>query len=66
MLTKGGIIEMALKPENPIRQKALKDKSEEEQLKILAFFALVDLSNFYEQKGSSQQYEINKLLHQMK
>jgi len=54
-----------LKPENHTRQLALKDKSEKEQLEMLAYFALVDLSNFYERQGSPQQYEVNKLLHQL-
>ena len=62
MLKGGG---MKLRPDNNTRQKALWDKSEEEQLKMLAYFALVDLSNFYKQAGNSQQYEVNKLLHSL-
>ena len=52
-----------LKPNNPTRAVALSDKSEEEQLKMLAFFALVDLSSYYEQGKSNNQYEVNKLIH---
>ncbi len=57
---------MSLKPDSPIRQKALKGRSEEEKLEMLAHFALVDLSNFYKEKGSPRQYEVNKLLHRLR
>ena len=48
-----------------IRQKALENKTEEAQLETLAYFALVDLSHFYEQRGSNRQSEVNKLLHRL-
>lgn len=54
---------MMLTTDNTTRRKALAGKTEEEQLQMLAYFALVDLSNFYKEKGDKRQYEINKLLH---
>jgi len=60
----GRLIERGWIPPEEARQKRL-DRPEEEQLKMLARFALVDLSNFYKEKGNPRQYEVNKLLHQL-
>ena len=52
-----------LTTDNTTRQKVLENKTEEEQLRMLAYFALVDLSNFFKQMRDRRQYEVNKLLH---
>ena len=56
---------MALKPENPTRERALEGKTEREQLEILVNFTLADLSDYFKSKDDPLQYEVNRLWHKV-
>lgn len=56
---------MALKPENPTRERALEGKTEREQLEILVHFALADLSNYFKSQDDPLRYEVNCLWHKV-